>query len=125
MSHFVIRTRNEFYDGWVAHLLQQPLDDARSDVWKDGWRTGAETIGGGPTALADLNRGRLWAAFDEDVRLGGNIEVAYVSTTECLRCGDGGRVVETRATGGLVSKPCECPAGRALERRAPLPEGTH
>jgi hypothetical protein len=44
MFHFMkIRGWNEFYDGWLAWVLMQPHDIAKSDAWKDGWEMGQET----------------------------------------------------------------------------------
>lgn len=33
----IIRGSNEFYDGWLARLFDQPRDVTKSDAWREGW----------------------------------------------------------------------------------------
>lgn len=46
MSHFVLRTRNAFADGWLAYVLGLAYDPERSAPWRDGWQAGHETVSG-------------------------------------------------------------------------------
>jgi len=34
---------NEFYAGWLARVLLQPINANGSDEWKDGWEMADET----------------------------------------------------------------------------------
>jgi len=37
---FFLKGINEFYEGWLACVLGQPLDPDRSEAWRMGWDTG-------------------------------------------------------------------------------------
>lgn len=50
---FVIRGWNEFYEGWLANCLDEPLEDYRDEVWKMGWQMGEETGPGKMIALLE------------------------------------------------------------------------
>lgn len=52
---FIVTGCNEFYEGWLARLLQQATDPQQSEAWQEGWRTADET---------DLI-GQMWALGQE------------------------------------------------------------
>lgn len=52
---FIVAGWNPFYEGWLARILQQPLDPEQSVAWQEGWRTADET---------DLV-GQMWALQQE------------------------------------------------------------
>ena len=38
-----IKGFTKFYEGWIAQVLQSPLDPNESEDWQHGWRIGQET----------------------------------------------------------------------------------
>lgn len=48
---FIVKGYNAFYEGWLARILQQPLDQQQGVAWQEGWKTADETD----------RHGRMWA----------------------------------------------------------------
>lgn len=42
---------NEFYEGWLARVLEQPRDESKTEDWQDGWEMADETGPARGTAL--------------------------------------------------------------------------
>ena len=56
---YIIKGWNDFYDGWLARCLEQPIDINQNESWKEGWNMGNETG----------EFGRM-AALCEEIRIG-------------------------------------------------------
>jgi hypothetical protein len=66
---FIVSGCNDFYEGWLARLLQQPLDTEQPEGWQVGWQTADETD----------RVGRMWALEQEIT--GGAKHSPHISVT--------------------------------------------
>ncbi len=61
-----IRGWNDFYEGWISQIFQQPFDTTQSEDWQLGWKTAKET---GPIAATvipkEIKLGHLIVDYEQ------------------------------------------------------------
>lgn len=66
---FIVKGYNEFYEGWLARILEQRQDQQQSVAWQEGWKTADETD----------RFGRIWALEHEIT--GSSKSVPHITVT--------------------------------------------
>jgi len=56
---FILSTKNDFYDGWLANVLELPNNPDQSSAWRGGWKMGSETTDPLRALLPSIKQGHI------------------------------------------------------------------